>query len=77
MILPNRQKQTKAADAPNASTSPVVDEFMAGIQADDERRWSRPPLSRKRYAGNLAYLLMPGGDLKRCSNCRIQREFSF
>lgn len=56
-------KQTKAADAPDSDTSPVVDEFMAGIRAGIERRWSRPPLSRNGMQVTLRIFLMPGGDL--------------
>ncbi len=56
-------KPTKASDAPSASTSPVVDKYLAGIRSDIERRWSRPPLSRNGMQVTLRLFLLPGGEL--------------
>lgn len=56
-------KPTKASDAPSASTSPVVDKYLAGIRSDIERRWSRPPLSRNGMQVKLRISLLPGGEL--------------
>lgn len=56
-------KPTKASDAPSASTSPVVDKYLAGIRADIERRWTRPPLSRNGMKVTLRIYLLPGGEL--------------
>lgn len=56
-------KPTKSANAPSASTSPVVDKYLAGIRADIERRWSRPPLSRNGMQVTLRLFLLPGGEL--------------
>lgn len=57
-------KPTKSSsDAPSASTSPVVDKYLAGIRADIERRWSRPPLSRNGMQVTLRLYLLPGGEL--------------
>lgn len=56
-------KPTKASDAPSASTSPVVDKYLAGIRSEIERRWSRPPLSRNGMQVLLRIFLLPGGEL--------------
>ncbi|CBL46865.1 TolA protein [gamma proteobacterium HdN1] len=49
--------------ASSASTSPVVDKYMAGIRSDIERRWSRPPLARNGMQVTLRLFLIPGGEL--------------
>lgn len=57
-------KPTKtSSSAHDASTSPEVDQYLAGIRADIERKWSRPPLARNGMQVTLRIYLLPGGEL--------------
>lgn len=51
------------ASSSDSSTSNEVDEYLAGIRSDIERRWSRPPLSRNGMKVLLRIFLLPGGEL--------------